>query len=227
VYWLGTVKRFIEPSEQIPVLTHTPLPNTVLTTGPFTVAVTIESSRSILPGATKLCWRLNGGAADTLLMAAAPDENVFVAEIPGSTTGTIEYFIMTQDETGTISTLPRGAPEESFVFVVGESTTDHDVEIGEFSLDQNYPNPFNPTTTIRLRLPDESAVSLRIYDVTGKEIRDLANAVLPPGVHTFAWDATSDQGARVASGVYLYRIVAGSLRTGHSFVQQKKMILLR
>lgn len=85
-----------------------------------------------------------------------------------------------------------------------------------FYLAQNYPNPFNPVTTIQFSIPQRSNVTLKVYDVLGKEITTLVNEEKERGVYTVNFDATS-----LASGIYLYRIQAGS------FTETKKMILLR
>jgi len=89
------------------------------------------------------------------------------------------------------------------------------------ALDQNYPNPFNPATTIRFSLSEPAAVSLRIYDAAGRLVRVLAEAPLSAGSHARDWDGTDSRGAAVSSGVYLYRLDAGS------FSRTRKMILIR
>lgn len=85
-----------------------------------------------------------------------------------------------------------------------------------FALMQNFPNPFNPTTNIKFALPTESNVSLKIYNILGEEVAALINKVMPAGFHTYNFDAT-----RLSSGMYIYRIEAGS------FVQVKKMLLMK
>lgn len=75
----------------------------------------------------------------------------------------------------------------------------------EFRLFQNYPNPFNPTTIIRFDLPEESPVSIDIYNITGQRVLRLLNETRPAGTHAISLDA-----GRLTSGVYLYKIVAGS-----------------
>ncbi|MCK6621491.1 MAG: T9SS type A sorting domain-containing protein [Calditrichaceae bacterium] len=90
-----------------------------------------------------------------------------------------------------------------------------------FELSQNYPNPFNPTTTITLSLPQDSRVSLQVYDVTGRKVRTLADQPLPAGGHKIAWDGRNEGGEPVSSGVYIYRVVAGG------FVESRKMVLMR
>ena len=86
----------------------------------------------------------------------------------------------------------------------------------KFSLSQNYPNPFNPTTTVRYSIPKASLVSLKIYNVLGQEVVTLVNQHQSAGNYTSTFDAS-----RLASGVYFYRLNAGS------FNQVKKMLLLK
>lgn len=90
-----------------------------------------------------------------------------------------------------------------------------------FSLAQNYPNPFNPTTQIRYGLPKQSHVILAIYNMLGQEIARLLDEDQREGYHEVRWDGRSRNGALVSSGVYFYRITAGS------FVDIKKMMLLK
>jgi serine protease AprX len=85
-----------------------------------------------------------------------------------------------------------------------------------FALDQNYPNPFNPTTTIRFTLPQTAQVRLTVYDVTGREVARLVEGTLEAGTHTASWEAMN-----AASGLYLYRIDAGS------FTSTRQMMLVK
>jgi len=86
----------------------------------------------------------------------------------------------------------------------------------EFELHQNYPNPFNPETSIRFSLAEASNVSLSVYNVAGQEVATLVHGNLGVGSHTVNFDGTS-----LTSGVYLYRLTAGT------FTAQKKMVLLK
>ncbi len=88
--------------------------------------------------------------------------------------------------------------------------------VSEFSLSQNYPNPFNPQTTISFSLPEASDVTLTVFNVSGQEVATLVNGNLSAGSHTVNFD-----GASLTSGVYLYRLTAGS------FTAQKKMVLMK
>lgn len=87
-----------------------------------------------------------------------------------------------------------------------------------FALEQNYPNPFNPTTTIRYQLPQAAEVSLKVFDVLGREIATLVNARQAAGQYSVQFSAGN---AALSSGVYFYRLQAGS------FVETKKMLLVK
>jgi hypothetical protein len=78
-----------------------------------------------------------------------------------------------------------------------------------FSLGTNYPNPFNPTTTIPFTLPEDGFTTLVIHNLLGQQVRELVTGRMQPGEHTVVWDGRNDDGASVASGVYLSRLVAG------------------
>ncbi len=98
---------------------------------------------------------------------------------------------------------------------VQTSAEDSDVP-NRFALKQNYPNPFNPVTQIRYEVPDQSHVRIVIYDILGRQVRMLVNEEVNAGRYTVDFDA-----ARLASGVYIFRMEAGS------FVQTRKMMLVK
>ena len=85
-----------------------------------------------------------------------------------------------------------------------------------FTLEQNYPNPFNPVTTIRFSLPRREHVSLKVFDLLGREKAALVDGNLNPGKHAVSFDA-----AGLPSGVYLYRLQVGNQ------LRQRKMILMK
>ena len=85
-----------------------------------------------------------------------------------------------------------------------------------FSLFQNYPNPFNPSTTISYRLAKEGYVTIKVYDILGKEVASLVNEVKSAGSYTAKFS-----GEKYSSGVYFYQLRAGGT------IESKKMILLR
>jgi len=89
-------------------------------------------------------------------------------------------------------------------------------EVKEFKLLQNYPNPFNPSTTINYSVPKTSFVTLKVYDVLGREVETLVNGEKSQGNYKIEFNAS-----RLASGMYIYRMQAGS------FVESKKLILMK
>ena len=92
-----------------------------------------------------------------------------------------------------------------FLSTVQSVTTPHrDVE-----LQQNYPNPFNPSTRIDYYLPRETLVTMSIYDVRGALVRTLVDEPVGVGHHSLVWEGKDNNGNRVGSGVYFYRLRAG------------------
>jgi hypothetical protein len=104
---------------------------------------------------------------------------------------------------------------------VAPAVQDRLVQRNTFSLSQNYPNPFNPETVIAYALGEASEVRLIIYNVLGQQVRELVNASQAPGQYSARWDGRNALGAQVTSGVYIYRLVAGTQ------VEMRKMILLK
>ena len=91
----------------------------------------------------------------------------------------------------------------------------------EFRLEQNYPNPFNPTTTIIFILPKSSDVTIKIFDLKGREITTLVNEEMQPGEYQIVFEAQD-----FPSGVYFYRIKT-STEGSATFVRTRKMLLLK
>ena len=93
--------------------------------------------------------------------------------------------------------------------------------LDNYKLIKNYPNPFNPVTTLRYDLPENSHVNITIYDMIGRQVKNLINQTQDAGYRSVRWNATDDYGKPVSAGIYLYQIQAGE------FVQTKKMVLLK
>lgn len=105
---------------------------------------------------------------------------------------------------------------------VGAITKDAEVVLTTFELAQNFPNPFNPASTIRYGLPHAERVTLRVYNMLGEEVATLLeNELKTPGYHTAIWNGRNTGGERVGSGVYVYKLQAGS------FTQARKMLLVQ
>ena len=120
-------------------------------------------------------------------------------EAPVNTTDTLEFLI--SDNQG-------GSWTKSIVLEYTPPRT--------FALEQNYPNPFNPSTTIQYQLAEEVKVRLEVYDLLGRKVATLLDNRIPAGYHEVSFDASS-----LASGVYIYRLVAGN------FSKTRKMMVMK
>ncbi|NMC42612.1 MAG: T9SS type A sorting domain-containing protein [candidate division Zixibacteria bacterium] len=90
-----------------------------------------------------------------------------------------------------------------------------------FALNQNHPNPFNPTTTIAFTVPIAGKASLDVFNILGQHVRCLLDGEIEAGAHSVVWDGRDGDGRSVASGIYFYRLRAGTE------VDSKKMILMK
>jgi hypothetical protein len=113
----------------------------------------------------------------------------------------------------------QSKPGQVETWPLGLATSVEDNELGiptTFDLAQNYPNPFNPTTKIKFTIPSEEMVSLKIFNVLGQEVSTLVNQQMKAGSYSFEFNAS-----KLSTGVYFYRIEAGS------FNVTKKMLLIK
>ena len=91
----------------------------------------------------------------------------------------------------------------------------------QFKVYDAYPNPFNPVTTLRYQLPEANLVSVTIYDMAGREVKNLIHQQQNQGLHTIQWNGTNNLGNTVSAGIYLYQVQSGP------YNQINKMILLK
>jgi len=110
---------------------------------------------------------------------------------------------------------------EYFFPATAVSVEDNEIVPVQFSLHQNYPNPFNPSTTISYDLPKSVHVKLVIYNMLGKEVRNLVEAREVAGHHEITWNSKNETGDSVASGLYFYRMKAGE------FEMTRKLMLMK
>jgi hypothetical protein len=145
--------------------------------------------------------------------------------VPGRINGVWGIYAIATDGSGGVALIPT-TPGDPIDFV-GTVTGNIDLTLtgvherdghlpAHTGLDQNFPNPFNPSTTITFQLVRYGSVTIRVYDLLGREVKTLVNGNLEPGYHEVVFDATG-----LASGVYFYRLNAGN----SSMV--KKLLLLR
>jgi flagellar hook assembly protein FlgD len=104
--------------------------------------------------------------------------------------------------------------------LVGVDNEDETLPVVATALNGNYPNPFNPETTISFAVKEAAAVKLDIYNLKGQLIRSLVHEDKAPGHYRVVWNGKDNQGFSVGSGVYFYRMTAGS------YSSTKKMLLM-
>jgi|GEM_PF-1250197 len=105
--------------------------------------------------------------------------------------------------------------------IVGAEERSNTTPKQRFELRQNYPNPFSGSTKVSFTIPGKTHVSLRVFDICGRLVADIADERLKPGRYLYAWNGVDDEGRKVAGGVYFCTLSAGGLK------QTRKLVLLR
>jgi hypothetical protein len=131
----------------------------------------------------------------------------------------LEWDVIAMD--GMDSTWSANGPAVAVVDIQGTLGIEDDLLPLAFALYQNYPNPFNPTTIITYDLPEAARVELVIYDVLGQRIATMKNGRQETGSYQVRWNGTNDSGAPVSTGLYFYRLNAGTNSA------TKKMIFMK
>jgi hypothetical protein len=198
-------------------ISHSALRNTSNTTSPYEVKAYIKHKSGI--SSAKIFWSTDTSSGfNQVNMINTGD--TFRANIPAQSLGTrVYYYISASSVSGRTVTKPLPAPRGNIQFLVtntsGITQTSNNIP-GSFKLHQNYPNPFNPVTKIRFDIPQASQVTLKIYDIAGREVMTVTKAKLAAGSYSYSWDA-----GRFASGVYFFRL------STEEYSDIKKMLLVK
>jgi len=147
-------------------------------------------------------------------LKSATELIVYISISPYATTGQRTVIVTNPPPGGGVDSLAKSFTIDTSPPVNVELENDH--LPSNFTLSQNYPNPFNPVTKIKYSIPKTSFVNITVYDVLGREIKTLVNEEKTPGNYEVEFNASG-----LPSGVYFYRILAGS------FSETKKLILLK
>jgi hypothetical protein len=137
--------------------------------------------------------------------------------------GSGRVYTVTYTATDAHSNTATASATVTVPFSMAKSDALGDVLPSQFSLEQNHPNPFNPSTTISYSLPTSSVVTLRVFDMLGREVSSVVSGKHhEAGRYEVAFD-----GSRIGSGIYTYSIIAVSAETGEEFVAVKQMMLMK
>jgi hypothetical protein len=182
-------------------------------------------SASYLRGIDYLSDVNGDGVRDIVVATQQPGKIVVINGASGNSL--FEYTFGTSinergDRATTLSSIDGNASTEFIggnregrviCFSGGQNTVGVDLQPNgipaEFTVMQNYPNPFNPSTTMEVHLPAQANLSVKIFDVLGREVRSFEYENATPGVHKIVWDGTGKNGASVASGMYFFEARGG------------------
>lgn len=157
----------------------------------------------------------DGGSSWTKLTSSGLPGTVSPgASISAITATSTELFLYNQTQSG--STVDESKTGLYKIGISPTSIKNLDNIPAQFSLSQNYPNPFNPSTKIQFAIPASQRVSLKVFDITGREVTNLIDEFLSAGNYSYDFD-----GAKLTSGIYFYRLISGN------FGEIRKMVLIR
>jgi hypothetical protein len=149
-----------------------------------------------------------------------PEETVYfddLIDIDGD--GDLELILAA----GTYS--PTVTIDKTYIFSTGVATSalehTYTTPPSKYQLKQNFPNPFNPSTTIRYSLSGPENISIRIYDVSGQLVKEINKEHNQAGEYEVIWDGSNNNGEKISSGIYFYRLSVGN------YNEAKKMILIK
>lgn len=198
-------------------ISHSALRNTNNTSQPYEVKAYIKTKSGI--NSARLYWSIDTANGFTQVNMSNVGDT-FRANIPAQPLNTkVYYYIWANSNSGRTVTKPLPAPRGNIQFLVSNTvgisqtgTTNPD----KFQLYQNYPNPFNPLTKIKFDIPKNGLVTLKIFDISGREVLTVINAQMSAGSYSYEWNASN-----ISSGVYFYRLEASE------YSDVKKMILIK
>jgi hypothetical protein len=170
--------------------------------------VSIEDVKTTLPEGWEMQWGVTNGQLRVAMAGTTPLASGDVATVMVRLKNKESHVSFSTDAMLNENSQALGAVEVAAIPTA-------------FALELNYPNPFNPSTTIRYQIPTDANVNLDIYNLQGQKIRSLIAKEQKAGYYNVVWDGRNEAGQTVSSGVYLYRVQAGS------FVASHKMLMIK
>lgn len=192
-------------------------PNTAVTLNaniPQTITWDVASTNTAPVNCSNVNIKLStdgGNTFETMLLANTPNDGSETVNLPMVSTSTARIKVEAADN------IFFDISNTNFSITTVSGISNQSAEPLTFKLSQNFPNPFNPTTMINFVIPQKSAVSLSVYDMSGKLVAELINnETRTEGSYAYEFD-----GSKLSSGMYVYRLTAGK------FSETKKMILVK
>ena len=210
-----TINITVTPVNDAPMFVDFP-DSVVIVLGEVDTLILSEYSFDIDDPDSLLIWStFDCIGADSIACVTMSADTAFIQTI-GDLSGTQELTFLVTDTSGAADTVSVIIDVRAPIGIVNEGLMPM-----EYSLSNNYPNPFNPSTTISYGLPQQSDLTLIIYNIMGQEIMRWDEQNSQAGFYRKTWNGRNKFGVPVVSGVYFYRIQAGD------FVKTKKMVLLK
>jgi len=203
-------------------ISHSGLRNTNNTTSPYEVKASIKTKTGVANA--KLYWRTDTLNPYSLVNMSQFSADTFRAYIPAQPLNSkVYYYISATSNNSKTVTKPFTAPSGYFKFMVTNATSvNGEQETPEnYRLMQNYPNPFNPATIIKYQVPKDGFVSLKVYDILGREVATLVNEIKKSGVYEVPFSMYKGNTGMLSSGLYFYKLSSGN------YSEIKKMIITK
>ncbi len=168
-----------------------------------------DGFEDVIVGARDEFFYCINGKGDSLIFSHQFSDWLYSVNVMPSIDGNYSYELLAGTRDGKVTCFSGGIDLVTSADLTEEIPT-------EFILHQNYPNPFNPSTKIEFQIPETGLISLKVYDILGREVTTLINEHMQPGKYIIDFDAST-----LASGIYFYTL------SGGEFILTKKMILLK
>jgi hypothetical protein len=210
-YWF-VQRGFLTASQfDVPVLTHTALPDTAYTLGPYPVTVTVSSTSAIVAGSVKVRFGTGASFDQEVVLQPTGNPNEYGGSIPGQGGNVdIRYYLIADNTAGWRGASPRGAENLYYQFhvVTDPAGVAPSLASRPVALRMLSANPSSGASELGLDLPRTAAVNLAVYNVDGRMVRTLASGAVPAGSYRYSWDGRDDAGRELPSGLYFARLEA-------------------
>jgi hypothetical protein len=207
---------FLDPTDFVPQITHTPLGDVEGTAGPYAVVATVTSAQPLTAVSPMLFWGAGETITDSVLMTPAGVPDQYTADIPdpGVTTD-IRYYLRAVNTIGGSATHPSGAPGNAHSFHVDSTVTTAVEKMAPRAVALSPPAP-SPSrgagTSFHFAMPRAGAATLALYDVAGRCVRTIVDGTLDSGVHVSRWNGRDESGRTLRPGMYLVRLRANGVQ---------------